>query len=96
MSAGRLANLALALAITGWLLAFYGVLSQLGDPSPAVSRSIIEGHRHASIAVLSLGFVSLLSSLWLSGATFAHAKKRSVLAAALVAVPAIAVIVDLY
>lgn len=27
-------NLALFLVVVGWLMAYYGVMSQLGDPSP--------------------------------------------------------------
>lgn len=96
MSAGRLANLALVLAITGWLLAFYGAMSQLGDPSPMVPRSVIEGQRHLSLSVLLLGIVSLLSALWLSGAAFGGARRRSVLVVALIVLPVITVVADLY
>jgi hypothetical protein len=96
MSASRLANLALILAVTGWLLAFYGVMSQLGDPAPTVPRSVIESHRHVSLTVLMVGVMFLLSSLWLSGRSFVGAKKRSLLAATLIAAPAIAVVASLY
>lgn len=96
MSASRLANLALVLAATGWLLAFYGVMSQLGDPAPTVPRSVIESHRHVSLTVLLVGVICLLSSLWLSGRSFTEARKRSLLAMTLIAVPAIAVIATLY
>lgn len=96
MSAGRLANLALVLAVAGWMLASYCVMSQLGDPVPTMSRSIIEGHRHVSTTILLLGVICLFSSLWLSGRAFPEAKKRSVLAVALITAPAIAVIASLY
>lgn len=96
MSASRLANLALVLVVTGWFLAFYGVMSQLGDPSPTVPRAVIENQRHVSITVLLIGVMCLLSSLWLSGFSFAEARKRSMLTAALVAIPAIAVVANLY
>ena len=96
MNANRLANLALVLTITGWLLAFYGVMSQLGDPAPTVTRSILESHRHASLTVLLAGVVCLLSSLWLSGRSFTEAGKRSLLVLILIAVPAIAAIASLY
>lgn len=96
MSASRLANLALILVATGWLLAVYGVMSQLGDPAPTVARSVIESQRHVSITVLLIGVMCLLSSLWLSGRSFVEARKRSLLAAALIALPAIAVVANLY
>lgn len=96
MSASRLANLALVLAITGWLLAFYGVMSQLGDPAPTVPHAVIESQRHVSLTVLLVGVMCLLGSLWLSGCSFVEARKRSLLAAALIAVPAIAVVANLY
>ena len=96
MSVGRLANLGLVLAVGGWLLAFYGVMSQLGDPAPTVPRSVIESHRHASLTALLIGVICLLSSLWLSGRSFTEARKRSLISTALVAAPAIAVIATLY
>ena len=96
MSASRLANLALMLAATGWLLASYGVMSQLGDPGPAVSRAVIESQRHVSLTALMAGTVSLLCSLWLSGRSFVGAKKRSLATAAIVAIPAVAVLASLY
>ena len=96
MSAGRLVNLALVLAAAGWLLASYGVMSQLGDPAPTVPRSVIEAHRHVSTTILLLGVICLLSALWLSGRTFLEAKKRSVLAAVLITVPAITLVASLY
>ena len=96
MSATRLANLALVLAVMGWLLAYYGVMSQLGDPAPTVPRMVIEGRRHVSLTVLLVGVIFLLSSLWLSGRSFTEARKRSLLAAAVIAIPAIALVTSLY
>ena len=96
MRASRLANLALVLVIAGWLLAFFGVMSQLGDPAPGVPRSVIESHRHVSITVLLVGILCLIGALWLSGYSFEKARKRSLLAAALIAIPAGAVVVSLY
>ena len=96
MTASRLATLALVTAIIGWPLAYYGVMSQLGDPSPLVPRSVTESHRHVSIIVLMVGVMCLLASLWLSGRSFMEARKRSLLAAALVALPAVAIVANLY
>lgn len=96
MGASRMANLALVLVVTGWLLAFYGVMSQLGDPAPTVPHSVIESHRHVSITALLIGVIFLLGSLWLSGCSFIGARKRSLLVVALIAVPAIAIVADLY
>lgn len=96
MSTTRLANLALALAPLGWFMAYYGVMSQLGDPSPTVPRSVIESHRHASNTILLIGVICLAASLWLSGLSLVAARKRSLLAAALIVIPAAVVIADLY
>ncbi len=96
MNVGRIANLALALAVSGWLLAYYGVMSQLGDPVPGTPHSVIESHRHVSVSILLGGVVCLLASLWLSGHVFTGARKRSLLGGLLMAGPAVAVIVDLY
>ncbi|MBT2144196.1 MULTISPECIES: hypothetical protein [unclassified Rhodanobacter] len=86
------ANLALILVVAGWLLAFFGVTSQLGDPSPSVPRAQIEAARHLSIAVLGVGVVCILIALCLSGFSFTAAKVRSCVCAALGFLPAIAVI----
>lgn len=96
MRASRLANVALALAIAGWLLAFYGVMSQFGDPAPTVPRSVIEVQRHVSLTVLLVGVLCLLGSLWLAGRTFTEARRRSLLTAILIFLPAAAVIASLY
>ncbi|GLQ88300.1 hypothetical protein [Dyella flagellata] len=96
MSAGRLANLALVLAVAGWLAAFCGTTAVLGDPAPTIPRSVIEAQRHLSTSVMLLGVLGILSSLWLSGRSFPEAKKRSILVIALIAVPAAAVAVSLY
>jgi hypothetical protein len=96
MNVGRIANLALALAISGWLLAYYGVMSQLGDPVPGTPHSIIESDRHVSVSILLIGVVCLLASLWLSGYVFTGARKRSLLGGMLIAGPAVVVITNLY
>ncbi|MGF6710986.1 hypothetical protein QFZ41_001950 [Luteibacter sp. W1I16] len=92
----KLVNVALALAPLGWLLAFYGVMSQLGDPAPMASRSFIESHRHTSIIILLIGVMCLVASLWLSGLSFTLARKRSMLVASFIVIPTIAIITELY
>ncbi|HEV2622042.1 MAG TPA: hypothetical protein VGU65_08135 [Frateuria sp.] len=89
------ANLALVLVVAGWLLAFYGVMSQLGDPSPSVPRAQIEAARHLSLAVLGVGVVCILAALCLSGFSFTAAKVRASVCAALGFLPAIAVILSM-
>jgi hypothetical protein len=85
------ANLALGLVVIGWLLAFYGALSQLGDPAPGVSLATIEAHRQTSAVVLLIGIVVLLSSLWLSGYSFGQARRRASIAAILCVAPVITI-----
>jgi hypothetical protein len=96
MSITKLANLALALVPIGWLLALYGVMSQLGDPASTAARYAIESQRHVSNTILLVGVMCLIASLWLSGSTFAAARKRSLLATASIAIPTVLIIADFY
>ena len=89
------ANLALLLVVVGWSLAYYGVMSQLGDPSPSVPHAQIEATRHLSIVVLCIGVVSVLAALWLSGYSFSAAKVRACACAVLVFLPSVAVVLGL-
>lgn len=74
-------NLALALAVMAWPLIYYGFMSQLGDYHPDTPREVVLANRRISVSVLSVGLLSFLGSLWLSGYSFTGAKVRSVLAA---------------
>lgn len=74
------ANLSLVLVVVGWLLAAYGVLANFGDPDPRIPSPVIERERHESAAILCVGIISLLSSIWLSGYSFTLAKRRASLA----------------
>jgi hypothetical protein len=76
LSPSSAANLSLIL-FAGWLLAAFGVLSQLGDPFPDIPAAVIENHRRFSVAMLGTGILLLLVSVWLSGYSFAHAKLRA-------------------
>ena len=96
MSASRSANIACALVILGWLMACYGVMSQFGDPAPTVPRSVIQSRHHVSTIILMVGMACLMGSLWLSGLSFAEARRRSLLVATLVVVPAGIVLAQLY
>lgn len=87
MKPSHAANLALGLVVVGWLLASYGALSQIGDPAPGVPLAVIEAHRQTSAVVLLIGIAMLLSSLWLSGYSFAHARWRASIAAFSCAAP---------
>jgi hypothetical protein len=89
------ANLAFLLVAVGWLLAFYGVMSQLGDPSPSVPREQIEAARHISLVVLCVGVVCALAALWLSGYSFSAAKIRASICAALIVFPSVGIILSL-
>ena len=86
------ANLAFLFVVAGWSLAFYGVMSQLGDPSPSVAQVQIEAARHLSLVVLCIGVVCVLAALWLSGYSFSAAKVRACICAALVILPSVAAI----
>ncbi|HWG89056.1 MAG TPA: hypothetical protein VN679_14830 [Candidatus Acidoferrales bacterium] len=85
------ANLALLLVVVGWALAYYGVMSQLGDPSPSVPHAQIEATRHVSLVVLCIGVVSILAALWLSGYSFSAAKVRASACVALILLPSVVV-----
>jgi hypothetical protein len=82
-------NVAIGLLVVGWLSGTYGVLSQLGDPAPWVSRADLEAHRHISVSFMFLGLAALLASVWLSGYSFATAPKRATLAFLGCAIPTV-------
>ena len=96
MTSSRSANLALALAVTGWLIASLGFLSQGGDPPPTMPDSVIERHRDIAIAMLLVGLIFILTSMCLAGRSYAEAKVRSLLTMAVVIIPAITAVVSLY
>jgi ABC-type Fe3+-siderophore transport system permease subunit len=93
MKQSSAANLALLLAIVGWLLAFYGVASQLGDPAPWVSREQMQAHHRLSHTILSFGVLGVLSALWLSGYSFSTAKIRAGICLALIFLPSVVFLV---
>lgn len=72
----RWANLALALALAGWLLLAWGVLRQLGDPSPLISRAELETAREASLLFMFSGVTVLVGSVWMSGRCFERIRAR--------------------
>jgi hypothetical protein len=80
-------NSAIGLAVACWLLAVYGVLRQLGDAAPWVSKAELELHRQISSALAFTGVLALLASLWISGYCFSRARKRAFLTVALVVTP---------
>lgn len=94
MRTARLANLAIVLALVGWPLMYYGAMSQFGDPSPSVPRADIVRQHQISMALMVLGIVCVHASLWFSGRSYSEAKKRSLLAVALVVVFGIAAYVS--
>ena len=74
-------NWALLFAVLAWPLMYYGIVSQLGDYRPSTSPEVILTNQRMSVAVLSVGFLSLIASLWLSGYSFTGARGRSIFAA---------------
>jgi hypothetical protein len=95
MSQSRAANSSLLLVIVGWLVSSYGVLSQLGDPAPSVTKAAYLAHRELSFAIFIVGMLCLLGALWLSGYCYPAAKVRSLLTVVGVVVPAIAAVLSL-
>lgn len=84
-----LANLAIILALSGWLVYAFGSLLQMGDPSPMLtSAEIAKLHTPAKL-ISVVGILSILSSVWLSGFTFNSARKRSCVALMLAMLPSI-------
>ena len=81
------ANVAIALAVLGWFAAYYGAMSQLGDPSPEIGRAVIEASRQRSAIIMCGGVFAVLSALWLAGYSFSGSRTRSVIALILSAVP---------
>lgn len=77
MTSSRVANLAIALAVSAWPLLIFGTFSQLGDPAPWVTHADLVARHHLAVAALGLGLVFLTTALWLSGYVFANAPKRS-------------------
>jgi hypothetical protein len=88
------ANLSLILLVAGWLVAAYGVLSQFGDPNPLTPAAVIESGRRFSGAMLGLGILLLLISIWLSGYSFAHAKWRASITIVACLLPAVVLFIN--
>jgi Na+/melibiose symporter-like transporter len=83
------ANTSLILVVLGWSLTYYGFISNAaeGDFSPRVSHAEIEAAQHQAAAMLLIGLVCLVATLWLSGYAFTSAKVRASLAVAAFALP---------
>lgn len=92
----RSANLALALVALGWLLLVWGVLRQLGDPSPMVPRAEIEATRETSLLFMFAGITALVGSVWLSGRAFESARVRAALALAFFVAPMVGLFVTAF
>ena len=86
------ATLALILAVFGWMLSLYGILTQLGDPSPLVSSAEIDVHRRSAQAVLASGIIFLLSAIWFSGYGYTSARWRASVALLVVILPCIGIL----
>jgi hypothetical protein len=91
MKPSTAANLAVVLAVLAWPLTWHGTVRQLRDYARSTPPEVVEANQHLGVAILALGLLCLLASLWLSGHAFAGARIRSTLAAtASVALVAIA------
>jgi|HubBroStandDraft_1064217.scaffolds.fasta_scaffold171554_3 hypothetical protein len=94
LSASSAANLSLIFVAVGWLVAAYGVLSQLGDPNPHIPAAVIENGRRVSGAMLGTGILLLLGSVWLSGYSFVHARWRASITIVACLLPAIVLFIS--
>lgn len=94
LSQSSAANLSLLLLVAGWLLAAYGVLSQLGDPNPHIPAAVIENERRFYGAMLGTGILLLLLSVWLSGYSFSRAKWRASITLAACLLPAVVLFIN--
>jgi hypothetical protein len=88
------ANSAVALVLGGWLSLAYGVLSQLGDPAPWVTKAGLDAHQHTSWVFMFAGVTALFASLWLAGHCFSHARRRALATVFLVVVPLVVLFVQ--
>ena len=80
-------NVALGLAVVGWLMIVWGGLSQLGDPSPTTPQRQLEAARDVSLSFMVAGVIVLIASAWLSGRSFQTARIRSSLTMGVIIVP---------
>jgi hypothetical protein len=88
-ASGRIANVALVLVFGGWLLLAWGVLRQLGDPSPTIPRYELERTREVSLVLMFCGITALIAAVWLSGRCFQVARIRAALVLAFCLVPTV-------
>lgn len=75
-----LANLAIILALSGWLFYSFGSLLQMGDPSPMLTKAEVAKLYTPAKLFSALGILSILCAIWLSGFTFNYARKRACIA----------------
>jgi hypothetical protein len=74
----RAANIALALLPAGWVLICLALLWSMGDPDPRTSITELNRGRIFVGSCLGLGVLFLIASVWLSGFSFAVAKRRAI------------------
>jgi hypothetical protein len=72
------------------------VMSQLDDPNPHIPAAEIEIHRRFSVAMLGIGILLLLGSVWLSGYSFTHAKWRASIAMVACMLPAVVLFIHAF
>jgi hypothetical protein len=87
MKPSTTANLALILAVAGWLVYGYGSVRLMGEFSPAVPRAYVDAFRLNAMRVLYAGLFTLFVSLVLSICVFKIAPWRSKITLTIVLVP---------
>jgi uncharacterized membrane protein YesL len=66
MKPSTLANLALFLAIAGWMIYAYATIQLMGEFSPAVPKEYVQAFKASAMRTLYTGIFTLLISLVLS------------------------------
>jgi len=96
MKPSSVANIAIILAVTGWLPAYVAALMQWGDPAPWVPAEIVEAQRLRARSLAFIGLLMFFAGLWCSGYSFGQARWRASIAAALCLIPLAALYVQIF
>jgi hypothetical protein len=96
MNSSRAAWVAIALAVLGWPLLFYGVLAQMGDPDPSTPPEQIQRFHLLCTVAIATGSCMVAGALWLSGDAFSGARAVASAALATYSLPLLYVLVSMF
>lgn len=87
MNKSAAANLSLALAAGGWLLAIVTVIRNFGDQDPHIAPAV--AHREHVVAAVSIwaAIILILVALLLAGLAFREARRRALATVAIALLP---------